>query len=209
MGTQYFGPKARMIGVGAASFFTALAVGMADAISLPRLAVTWPHPSDQVQSIAAMDTGPELALVYIGSSACYWSNVDGLPSLIREVGAQLREQAQANGHHFASIGIARDRNVENGLRHLRKMGPFDEVMTGRGWMNIGVLKYVYEDLRGPAITPQVLVVRRQLYREETTGIRDEQVLVRKAGVAEIEAWIRQGVPVPGIAVPGATAPLEQ
>jgi hypothetical protein len=147
-----------------------------------------------------METGWELALVYIGSSACYWSNVESLPPLIQQVRLQLSKRAQAAGYRFASIGVARDRNVENGLQHLRKMGPFDEVMTGRGWLNVGVLKYVYQDLPGPALTPQLLVFRRLLYREETTGIRNEDVLVRKTGAGDIENCFDQGLPVPGIEV---------
>ncbi len=197
--SDFRGPKGLVV-ISGASFATALVIGLLGVVPLPRLDVVWRGTSADAEPVAAMETGPELALIYIGSSTCYWSNVDLLPSLLREIKTQLRERAQSTGYYFASIGIARDRNVESGLRHLRKMGPFDEVMTGRGWLNIGVLKYVFEDLPGPAATPQVLVVKRQLYRElEATEIRSEEILVRKVGVAEIEAWVQQGMPLPTIA----------
>lgn len=186
------------MGVGGTAFLTAFVAGWFGGIPLPRVDVEWDHRSGRTEPIAAMETGEELALVYIGSSNCYWSNVEGLPFLVRDARSQLRPRARAARYHFAAVGIARDRDVDNGLRHLRKMGEFDEVMTGRGWLNIGVLKYVYEDLPGPAITPQVLVVRRWLDRDTVIGIREEDVLLRKVGFTEIETWVRQGAYVPGL-----------
>ena len=68
-------------------------------------------------------------------------------------------------------------------------------MSGLGWANVGVLKYVYGDLSGRAATPQVLVVARSLQSEQGDyRFRDERVLSRAVGAEEIRKWVEAGAP---------------
>ncbi len=72
---------------------------------------------------------------------------------------------------------------------MNKFGPFDEVMSGRSWANTGVLKYVFEDLPGPAATPQVVLVERMLNaRDRSYSVAEERVLARAVGLEEIKRW---------------------
>ena len=150
---------------------------------------------------AAISPGIEMAMVFIGSSTCGPSNADALPGWIDDIKLQVREQARARGAAFAAVGIARDRSVADGIEHLRRFGSFDEVITGRGWLNTGMLRYVWEDLPGRAATPQVLVVERRIVDRSSPAaaeavVADERILVRKVGLREIERWTTSGAPIP-------------
>ena len=168
---------------------------------LPIPEVNWRLPAsaaDQYVPAHPMNPGPELALVYVGSSTCGWSNVPELPDMIKELKRELGKRAESLGMSFAAVGVARDMVAADGIRHLEKFGDFDEVMSGRGWANIGVLKYVYgEEQVGPGVTPQVLVVERSL--DDTAGhmaLGAERVVLRRAGLDEIREWVRIGAPTP-------------
>ncbi len=98
---------------------------------------------------------------------------------------------------IATIGIAKDSVAEQGIRHLRRFGRFDEIMAGRGWRNAGVLRYIYDDFPGPAATPQVLVLRRTLANNVGQWeVLKEEVLVRKVGLMEIRNWVNRGATIP-------------
>ena len=130
---------------------------------------------------AEVRTGDERLLVYVGSSTCDFSNVEEIPRLVNAIRERVR--ASAESRRFVMVGIAKDQNVTAGLKHLAKVASFDEVMTGRSWANIGVLKYVYSDLRGVAATPEVVVVDRRLINDQTgTRVENETVIVRAAGL---------------------------
>jgi len=152
---------------------------------------------------ARLEPGPELALIYIGSASCGASNREALPGHVEKAKLAVQEAARRSGMRFVAVGVARDLRVEAGLQHLHKFGRFDEVMTGRGWMNIGALKYIYEDHPGLAATPQLLVLERVVhFGKEGTSIANERVLARKVGTSEIETWVKRGV-----AFPSASATL--
>lgn len=144
----------------------------------------------------------EWTLVYIGSSTCTPSNAPQLARASAELRELLAARAARNGTTFSTLGIARDRQVRAGLRHLRRHGEFDEVIAGRSWSNLGLQRYVWGDLPGQAATPQLLLVERTLDASSAGqggrqfAIEGERLLVRKVGLDEIEAWLRDGAPVP-------------
>jgi len=130
---------------------------------------------------ATATTGNERLLVYVGSATCTFSNVKEIPGLVAAIRERVR--ASAEDRRFVMVGIAKDLNVTAGLKHLARVASFDEVMTGRSWANIGVLKYVYSDLRGAAATPEIVVVDRRLVNDRTgTRVENEKVIVRALGL---------------------------
>jgi hypothetical protein len=135
-------------------------------------------------------TADERLFVYIGSSGCGAANLPTMPDLIKASREKAKESSQAAARRFVSVGIATDADVRAGLAHLAKFGAFDEVTTGRGWANIGALKYVHEGLAGMPATPQVLVVDRHLINgDDGVRVTGERVLVRRVGVKDIEHWL--------------------
>ncbi len=166
---------------------------------LPIPEVRWHLPARAAGEYAparSLSAGPEVAFVFVGSSTCGWSNVPELPDLIKELKRELRQRAENLGMSFAAVGVARDMVAADGIRHLGKFGDFDEVMSGRGWANIGVLKYVYDEVSaGSGVTPQVLVVERSL--DDSGGhvaLGTDRVVLRRAGLDQIKQWVRAGAP---------------
>jgi len=119
-----------------------------------------------------------------------------LVALVSNLKLELQARARAEKRGFVAVGIARDMDSPSGLAHLRKFGAFDEVMSGRSWANIGLLKYIYGDMPGRAATPQVLVVSRTFHAEGGHySFRDERVIVRAIGLEDIKAWVLAGAPL--------------
>ncbi|SHE31330.1 hypothetical protein SAMN05443144_10131 [Fodinibius roseus] len=144
----------------------------------------------------------ELAFIYIGCSTCSAANIEGLPSAIDIIKKNLKENASLYEYGFRTIGISKDYINTEGLVHLAKYGNFDEVMTGNGWSNTGILKYIYTDIPGKAAIPQILVTRRK-FREIVNnniaayrGIEKEVLLIRKVGTRDIIKWANQNAFLP-------------
>ena len=180
--------------VGVVVLVTTFVIGYMGIVPTPSVSVTWETRAGYVP--ASTKEGAELAMVYIGSSKCGYANSEELPALLETVRELIRARAQKVGRSFVTIGVSKDLDVEAGIRHLRKYWHFDEIMTGRGWLNIGILKYVYEGFPGIAATPQVLVIDRRKDRTAGSAIRDEVLVLRKAGSDEIAAWASLGAPLP-------------
>ncbi len=167
---------------------------------IPDVQVRWSVPvieAGRYVPQARQRPGDEIVLVYIGSSGCTWSNAPQLPGLVRGLKQDLLDRARTEGRIFAALGIARDIVVADGIAHLEEFGPFDEVMAGRSWANTGIQKYFYGDLPGGfGATPQIMVVSRTLFYENGhISIKNEQVLARAVGLAEITEWTSKGAPL--------------
>ena len=175
------------------------AIGFLGFVPWPDVAldIQWSVPAFPRQSYlpdARIDEGEELMLVFVGSSRCHWSSHPELPELVRHAKLAIRSRAENEEMGFAALGIARDVAVHAGLEHLATFGEFDEVMAGRGWLNTGVLQYVYNEFPGRAATPQVVVLRRRVAIEGgQRSIEDEHVILRKVGLTQIRTWVESGM----------------
>jgi|GEM_PF-1069133 hypothetical protein len=146
----------------------------------------------------------ELQLIYIGSSNCHFCNVPAIPKSVNIIRDDLLTKSQKNGLGFSMVGISKDMVITEGLLHLSKIGRFDEVTTGKGWLNAGILKYIYGKIPGRAATPQLLVVLREyrLIAKKTNGnpsfrgINSEKLIARKIGVEEITSWAENNAYLP-------------
>lgn len=164
-------------------------------------------PPDVATSQAPRDKGPieELVMVYLGAASCGWSNVPEMAPLLREARSRLVVQARMLGWRFHTIGIAVDWGVEDGLQHLRRNGPFDQVATGGNWGNAALSQLLGAVTEVPA-TPQVVIIRRRLMPPDfdmgyfTPRVADEAVLLRLSGLIELKRWVRNGAPVPALEV---------
>jgi hypothetical protein len=78
------------------------------------------------------------------------------------------------------------------------------VTTGKGWLNTGILKYIYGEIPGRAATPQLIVVLREyrMIAKKTNGnpsfrgINSEELITRKIGVEEITTWAKNNAYLP-------------
>lgn len=144
--------------------------------------------------------GEELLLIFIGSPTCSAATDPEFPEIFAAIRSDFEAKAIYASLTPVTIGVGTGAGVEDSLDMLNRIGQWDEVMLGRGWLNGGALRYIWDTYAGPASVPQVLVLRRSL---GTGGIGEsivregEKVLVRKVGLHEIKSWRSVGSPIPG------------
>ena len=98
---------------------------------------------------------------------------------------------------FAVIGLTSDVAPEKGVEYLGRFGGFDQIVTGMGWRNVGLMKYLHGEQYGPAVTPQVLVLARSVVVEAGhRAVRNERLLVRRHGLSGIRQWVEGGSRIP-------------
>lgn len=151
------------------------------------------------------DHAIELVAVVITSSACGLCTLDDTKSIIAQTIDKLHLQADSMGIGFLTLGIELNWLPENGIEHLNEIASFDEIITGNNWLNTGGLKYIFDDMPGTQIVPQFLLTKRTyeaavdslgMIDGLPSGVRTEEVLVRKLGVNGIEDYLEEGVPIP-------------
>ncbi len=118
-----------------------------------------------------LQDGTELVAVLVAASMCEFSNAPELPSVVAEAKTALLQRAAQDDRHFVYIGVGLDDSPEESFRFLRRFGPFDEVLAGRGWLNTGSIAFMIRGLTGPLATPQLIVFERDL------AIGDRSILV--------------------------------
>lgn len=166
------------------------------------------HRSDSLTYVPSYERqfGPQLLVVYVGSSTCPWSNEPQLPGAIQTVKTRLAGYASARGLSFKALGISLDWSAQRGTAYLAKFGLFDEISAGYNWGNSVAMRY--SDASVPAATPMVLAYTQTLVRvapRDSVGStfyeeRDRRLVLVKRGTGEITAWADSGAPLPAIEV---------
>lgn len=121
-------------------------------------------------------TAPAITVVFVGAERCAACNDPRLQPAVRSLAATLHERAAALGHRIIMVGVSVDRDWRAGISYLDGVARFDEMVSGRGWDNVG-MKYLAR-FPGPVATPQLVITR-------TSGRQAEQLLARLIGVTEI------------------------
>jgi hypothetical protein len=69
---------------------------------------------------------------------------------------------------------------------LARFGPFTEIAAGSGWMNLGGIRYLWQDVTGPAELPQLIISTRQLkWARAGITVQDERLVMRLLGSESI------------------------
>ncbi len=183
-------------------FIAGIVTTYLDLFEIPNVSISWDNKSNfNYQPNYVATGGRELALIYIGSSGCGYSNAEELPEMVDQLKSLVQNTASVNNIGFLTIGMAKDWKIENGLEHLSKFGEFDEIMTGRSWANEAIIKYVWYGSFGEPATPQVLIIDRVLKVTHSHGanyeIRNEKLLTKQVGIGAIRQWLELGAPLPG------------
>jgi len=138
----------------------------------------------------------EIVAIYLGAEGA--DARSGMTTAVRDMQLALARSARADGREFVSHGVSLEPLVADGLRHLARLGSFDEVSVGGNWANSSVVKYLggttSDSLK--RLIPQVVLVEREVRTENgTLEIGPERELGRHIGAAAISAWVRQGAPL--------------
>ena len=150
----------------------------------------WPEPSPTIHT--ERKPGIHVTLVVVAPTA---KPPDEMVAIVEDAIAAVGQSTRDAGMFFSTIGVSDDWSVERGLGLLRAFGHFDEVIVGRNWFNSGIVMFV-EGLEGPAVVPQIVVVRQKKTIIEgrwTYGPMEE--LARAPGLAEMSKWAMSGFPI--------------
>lgn len=145
--------------------------------------------SPRAPATSSVETGPgeEVAVVLAVSTDCGWSR----HPLFFKALTQLRHKLLADidsSTRVRFIGIASSPDPGTGQALLTRFGSFDETVVGAR-PNVGVLRYLMNDFRGPVSYPQVVIVRRVFaYRPDgSLFMKDEEVVRRIIGFDQLTA----------------------
>jgi hypothetical protein len=138
--------------------------------------------------------GREVLLVYFGSSTCSACDDPDLPTILSSIRSELESYLERDSTiHLVNIGVAVDHRVAEGLEHLEQVGPFDEIVVGRGWFNEAARRFMFSDYPGRAGTPSlVLFTQDRSTADPSRGpvvLTNGRVLDRRNGLREIRAWL--------------------
>jgi hypothetical protein len=148
------------------------------------------QPSAASPTLPSVKPGPsEIVLVLIGSESCGAHGIAGFNEAVRRARMRIAAHAEEQGVSFASTGVSFDWSIQDGLRFLDRLGPWDEVIIGRNWFGFAAAHFVWRDLPGDPVIPQVIVLERQIERQsEAIIIGNYRVLFRIIGADNIIEW---------------------
>jgi hypothetical protein len=147
----------------------------------------------------ARQSGPQILMVYVGSSTCPWSNLPEVPPAVETIKTRLADYALDRGLSFKALGVALDWSAQRGFQHLSKFGLFDEVSAGYSWGNSVAMRYLGLDGSVPVATPVILVYQQSFVAPRDSGDsgayeeRDRRTLLVKRGNQEITDWANSAV----------------
>lgn len=121
---------------------------------------------------------------------------DSLILFVSEGRDSLRQFASREGLHFGTIGVSFDWSVQRGIGVLDKLGPFDEYVVGRNWLNDGVRMYMSELQVRPSVPQVVIFIQSVVISDSLIQFGPLQEKLRLKGVAEIAEWSHSGYPLP-------------
>ena len=140
--------------------------------------------------------GKELVLVYIGAESCVPCHMPELKAAVSGLKLLLAEQATQDGQDFATMGVALDWEVAEGYEFLREVGPWDEVIVGKNWTNLGASEFIWQDPAAPPAIPQVALVEREVDAGgERMRVEGYEVVERRVGADDVVGWYKEGAPL--------------
>jgi hypothetical protein len=156
----------------------------------------------RTKSTGAALEGRFLVVTYVGAEFCAQSRSPTTAAYLREILERLRSSRQALGREIVARGVALDWSLEEGLKHLSRSGPWDEMVVGRNWANTQAVHWFWRQDLTPA-TPQVIIASLAVevaeYLDSAGTLRkglavsDERLLRNFIGSDEIRRASRLGL----------------
>jgi hypothetical protein len=81
----------------------------------------------------------QVVALYIGASDSAPCRVPETKAAVREMKSLLAFQAKATHRSLAVIGVSLDWEVDTAVAFLKETVPYDEILGGGNWVNLGVL----------------------------------------------------------------------
>jgi hypothetical protein len=189
------GPRAlRRRAVRQLSFFVATLLLLTDVLSAQAsTAQSRQRQPTSARALPALNRStPELVILAFTSSACGWAQRDSFKLELDRLTSVAREYARTQAVPLTVVrsAAALDNDPELGLQAIRRLGEFDEISIGRGWLNSHAIAYSWRDEPGRIGSPSVLLISRVVTpRQQSIAISADSVVDRGLGVKGITEMI--------------------
>lgn len=153
----------------------------------------------------------EVVFVFIGDINCEVCRSHEFSATLKRVLLGVRGQVAARGDLFRAVGVVITPDFRRGYAYLRRLGTWDEISLGGGWLNALVVQNVWSgESRGTV--PQVVVYARTVHRGPgvfLTSNRTRSVTVTGGlalqVIADSQQWARLLPPSPKQSSPARSA----
>lgn len=150
-----------------------------------------------VRSWHGVKTERQLQMVIVLSSLCAEARKPAFRNAVRRLAAGVERRARLEGLRFVTIGVSLDVSLDDGLKALAGLVPFNELSVGNSWLNGAAQTFVWSTVPGLPAIPQVVVVERHIsVRENGLAFGGYSLRGRMVGTDEIKDGLRLlGLPV--------------
>ena len=137
-----------------------------------------------------LQSGTEIAAVLVAGSFCVSSRDPTLKQTIAAVRQQMEAEGRDRAFTPVTIGVALDWDPAVGERFLRGIGSFDELVTGRNWLNTAAVHLIWRDDPGSTGLPQLVILSHDIrVGSDRITVGPDQVLARLVGVRAMNDWL--------------------
>lgn len=147
-------------------------------------------------------SGHHLIAFVLLSSECGFCAEKHTKIAVSQLRDSLLRSQSAAFQRISVVGVAVDRNIDNGLKYLRGLSrsgiAFDEISVGGMWLNETITALVWREAVGTPSVPQVLVIEREVDASAFPGhieIRSDSLLLRVSGRDSLIDWVAHGTPL--------------
>lgn len=142
-----------------------------------------------------LPNGKEIVAVYVGAKTCGPCQTPEVKAAVQQMKHLLAAQAKQRGAAFSVVGVSTDWGVKEGAEFLEPNGPFDQIVVGGNWTNLGVERFVWRDSTTQPVLPQVLVFERTVKPGGRITFSDLRLLRQVRDGKGIPAWVAEGAPI--------------
>ena len=142
-----------------------------------------------------LPNGKEIIAVYVGATTCGPCRSPEVKDAIQRMKPLLAAQAKARGAALSIVGVSTDWAVKDGIAFLEPNGPFDQIVVGGNWTNLGVERFIWRDSTSRPAEPQVIILERTVKPGSRIEFSEPRVIQRVYDGAGIPAWVDKGAPI--------------
>jgi thiol-disulfide isomerase/thioredoxin len=131
---------------------------------------------------------------YFGATSCGYCNMPENIKKIKKIKIDFSKKYPDSNIKY--VMVCMDRDIEEGLKFIKKYGYWDEISIGNFYNNELALIYLNQtEIPG---VPHVMVYRDLLVKKEKGSIyiiKERKLLVDLVGGTQIGSWINDGYPL--------------
>ena len=138
-----------------------------------------------VSFLYAQNDKQTLVIYYFGATSCDWCNTEDCINSINKLHKEFNEIHKEFNVKFVMICL--DKDIEEGLKFIKKYGYWDEISIGSHYKNELVMNYLNKT-KVPGV-PHIIVFRDLYENDSTPVIKERTTVADLVGVKQIKEWV--------------------